>query len=79
MGMKVFMIYVLYVINKCLFIFVLVREFDRFWKNEKIIYCLLQIIICMVSGFNFFYIIVLLFENDMLMKYIDYVNMKLKF
>lgn len=33
----------------------------------------------MVSGFNFFYIIVLLFGNDMLMKYIDYVNMKLKF
>lgn len=79
MGMKAFTIFVLYVTNKCSFIFVLAREFDRLWKNEKTIHCPLQIIICMVSGFNPFYIIVLLFGNDMSMKYTDYVNTKLKF
>lgn len=79
MGMKAFTIFVLYVTNKCSFIFVLAREFDRLWKNEKTIHCPLQIIICMVSGFNPFYIFVLLFGNDMSMKYTDYVNTKLKF
>lgn len=79
MGMKAFTIFVLYVTNKCSFIFVLAREFDRLWKNEKTIHCPLQIIICMVSGFNPFYVFVLLFGNDMSMKYTDYVNTKLKF
>lgn len=79
MGMKAFTIFVLYVTNKCSFIFVLAREFDRLWKNEKTIHCPLQIIICMVSGFNPFYVFVLLFGNDMSMIYTDYVNTKLKF